>query len=370
MNIFNPKYIQRIKNISKKDLFIDLLLLLLPTLILLILVYGTIYTYGVSLLFFYFVLPMFYCVDQRLRYHINGIGKKKITYLDGYRDFFASNKGGYFGMTICLLSAIGLFLFFLGVMTLILPYVFACFPISIPAYERFIDMIKTTTFTRFDMLGFFLENGSTMVQPLTVYFGVSSFLPIFFIIFLSVDNNLSLHYISSIILPDLDKNISSSQSRSVAKSFTRAFSSYRMKENLKLNFIYYIIFTLIYGLSLWGASRITVSSIELVVPVFMLAPCFSILIGSFLNHFCTMNEYIVIEESQNELSDSIPLTIKTSIYQTYNSRGYIHGIESEKRGCFINLSEDVSYKEDSVFDEKPNAYMVDLSNEFNDKGGD
>lgn len=86
------KYQTRRKRALEKSVFKNMALLLPPSLLIAALLMVSLYTYGVSLLLTYFILPMFYTVERRLRFDLTHIGKKDFNYGDGYKAFFQSNK--------------------------------------------------------------------------------------------------------------------------------------------------------------------------------------------------------------------------------------------------------------------------------------
>ena len=364
----NHKYIQRIRRLFNIGLLKDLLLLLIPIFFMMILFFMTILTYGMSLLLIYFVLPMFYAIDKRVRYDLNGIGTRKITFLDGYKAFFQSNKGGIFGVTLTVLAALGLCLLFSVIVGISIPNIVSCFP---EAQSTFLDLMGKFSVghtPRLEMMEFVLENLYKLTRPLTVYVGVSFFIPIFYVIFFGVDENLVFHYISSILFPDLDLNVSSSQARSVAKSFSRGFTGYRLSETIKMNLPFYLLFGCMYGFALWGASYIQVYDTSSVPFVILIVPCGALMIGTYLNHFCLANAYVVVEENKDVLRDSMPLAMQTSVYQTFHAKEYVHGEESLARGCFIPSLDASSINVRLETDETPKGVVVDFSDGSTGKG--
>lgn len=345
----------------------DFLLLLLPVLLLVIIFYLTILTYGMSFLLVYFVLPMFYAIDKRTRYDVNGIGKRRVSFLDGYKSFFQSNKGGIFGVSVTILIALLLCFLCTILVGIAIPQIVSCFPDSLSTYHSLVEMLSNPRTTQIALMEFLLENLGQLVQPMTIYVGLVFFFPLFYIIFFGVDENLVHHYISSILFPDLDLNISSSQSRSVAKSFTRGFSRYRLAETMRLNWPFYLLFAGFYALSLWGTSHIQVTNSSYVALVILIVPSAALVYGTYLNHFCLINAYVVVEENQDKILEEMPLAVRTSIYQTFHAKEYIHGEESEMRGCFIK---NVGYHVDDKTEENsPKGVVIDFSKEVGkDKG--
>ncbi len=358
-NDLKSKYFQRIKKALNKRMFLDLLLMLLPIFLLVLIFFLTIITYGMSLLLVYFILPMFYALDQRVRSDLNGIGNPRESFLSGYKEFFQSNKGGIFGAFFTIIRALGIFLLCALIVGFFMPNIVNCFPDAKPVFNELVGKFTKANTPRLEMVEFMLENLFHLTRPLTIYFGVVTFLPLFYIIFFGVDENLTYHYLSGILLPDLDLNISSSQSRSVAKSFTKDFTGYRLQETIKVNFPLYLLFAMLYAVCLWGCSYISVYHTSNVSFVVLIAPASSLVFGSYINHFCLINEYAILEENKEVLLDSLPLAMKTSIYQTFHAKEYVHGKESEIRGCFIPEKNISSTKEKRT--ESPHGGVFDFS---------
>lgn len=325
---------------------------------------ASVFTYGVSILLTYFVLPMFYAADRRLRYAITGIGKEKFSYIAGYKAFFQSNKGGIFGVFLTVAAAIGILLVMLFALGIAIPGIVSCFPEAQDAFKEMLTLISDYSLMRKDMTKFLLERGYEMVRPFTVYIGLCMFLPLVFIIFFGVNENLSYHYISTIVFPDLDLNIPSSQSSSVARAFSRGFNAYRLKRSFFMNLPCYLLFATMYGFALWGVSHIRVDSSRDAIFTCLIVPAFALIIGSFLNYFCMMNNYCLIEADQDQLRESMPVAMRTSVYQTYSSKEYIHGEESKKRGCFIDVS---SYFTGDEKNDPPSIAVVDFSKDADDE---
>lgn len=367
----NSRLIQRIRNGLNPSLLWNLCLLFVPSIFLQLILFCMPYTYGLSILLLYFILPMFYSIDKRLRYEVNHIGKKKFSFLDGYRDFFLSNKGGIFGVIFSLVCAFGLFLLSIAILYFFMPNIISCFPLSQPYFREFSEKFSDIKVDQSLIMEFFMESGYHMAQPLIIIVGIALFLPLFFVIFIGVDENLSYHYISGVLFPDLDLNISSSQSRTVGKSFSRNYSPYRWKESLKLNFPIYLFFTLAYGFSLFGSTYIPVGKTNVMMFVIVLTPCASIILGTLLNHICMLNNYSIIEEDQEMLLLTMPAAMRTSVYQTFHAKEYIHGEESEKRGSFIKNVSSSLYEKEYVKEKKEkdsgNAVVVDFSSKKGDE---
>ncbi len=326
----------RQRRLVHKDLFLNLLLLLPPILLTLIIVATALYTFILSLALLYFVLPMYYTVEKRMRYSVTGIGKDNFTYADGYRAFFKSNMGGIFGIinilvTFLLLLIVLAFLFELAFVPLL-----RCFPQSYEAYLELGKLTSDPSFQLADQYQFMIDNGHAFTQPLTILVGVTAFLPLAYALFYAVPSNLDNHQIATIVLPDIDKNLSAAQARTLSRiQFARNFQGYRWKNSLRLNWPFLLSFTLLYGLSLYGCSMITTTNTYVMPVILLLCPSLSVLYGTFFVYFWVGNDYAVLEESQDVLLSSLPPQIRATVYQTYCNPSYIHGEESAARGCFV-----------------------------------
>lgn len=358
------KYIPYQKKVIRAHFLRNIGMLFLPSFLMCLILLSSVFTYGVSILLTYFVLPMFYAADCRLRHAITGIGKEKFSYIDGYKAFFQSNKGGIFGVFLTVAAAIGILLVMLFALGTAIPGIVSCFPESQDAFKEMLGLISDFSLMRKDMTRFLIERGYEMVRPFTIYIGLSMFLPMVFIIFFGVNENLSYHYISTVVFPDLDLNIPSSQSRSVARVFSRGFNAYRLKRSFFMNLPFYLVFAILYGFSLWGVSYIRVGNSRDAIFTSLIVPAFAIISGAILNYCCMMNNYCMIEADQAELRESMPVAMRTSVYQTYSSKEYIHGEESKKRGCFVDVS---SYFGNDAKNNPPSIAVVDFSKDADDE---
>lgn len=333
---FKDRYQARRKRALDKPVYKNMVLLLLPALLIAVLLMASLYTYGVSLLLTYFILPMFYTVDKRLRHNLTGIGKREFNYGDGYKAIFQSNKGGIFGVAISLVFALTSLLLLSGSVGMVIPHIVNNFLEAKPVFDRLLELYTDVNVNPVDLNTYILQNGYHLTRPLTIYVGLIAFIPIFITIFIFITNNLSNHYLCSIVLPDIDLNISAAQARSVARgSFGRGAYTFRLKEQFRLNWPLYVLFAMIYGMGLYGASFITTGSTYFMPLIMMIVPCSALIVAVYINYFCLMNNYVVIEENQEMILASIPAPMRTSIYQTYNSKEYIHGEESLARGGFV-----------------------------------
>lgn len=334
----NQKIKERQKRLFRKDLAMNLLLLVPPILLTLIIVLFALFTFILSLLLIYFVLPMFYTVERRMRQSVTGIGKTNFTYADGYRAFFKDNMGGIFGVINALLTTFLLII----VLAFVLQYAFQpltnCFPHGAESLSFLAEFLAEHNYNSFEILTNpdAIASLTYLTQPLTILVGVTAFLPMTYLLFYAIPMNLSNHQIATIVLPDIDKNLSAAQARTLSRiQFARGFQGYRLKNSIRLNWPYLLAFVLIYGLSLYGCSMIETTETMVMPIILLLSPTISLFFGFFLQYFWIGNDYCIIEESQDVLLESINPQIKFTIYQTYRNPNYIHGEESSARGCFV-----------------------------------
>lgn len=330
---FEERFDKRRKRARKKELLNVFLRLLLPSFLACILLYLSVYTMGLSLIFVYFVLPMFYTVEKRIRCLVSGIGNIKFSYGDGYRAFFQGNRGGIFGVIFSVIGSfvLGLFRYLLRY-TAMVPLLEA-FPASKVAYQAIQEAI--TKGDPQNLTRVVSQNLSGLCQPLSILAAIIFYLPIFYFFF-SVDSSLSNHYLACVVLPDIDSNISAGQAKNLSRgSFGSFTAGFRTKKYFSKNWPFFVLYTILYGLTTFGISNIQTGISNLVPLIRMAPPLIGFFLYCFLNVFILINAYSVIEESQDLVLNSLPPTRKVSIYQTYCNPDYIHGEESARRGCFI-----------------------------------
>lgn len=336
-NELNQKIKTRTKRILNKGMLTNLLLLIPPVILEGFIIITAVTTYFLSIALTYFVLPMFYTVEKRIRNNISGIGDQKFSYLDGYKAFFTTSQGGIFGVITSFFMAVVIALLFYLALSFTFPFLCNTFPEATTVYKTIEEMSSSSGTTTYNELyTYVIENGYALTRPLTVLIGTILFVPLFSLIFLSVNSHLVDHYLISIVLPDIDLNISASQGRAIAKtSLRRSINGEYYSFNIKYNWPYYLAFTLIYAISLYLFTFITTTNTMLVPFIVLGAPSIAFVVGYILNYFVLSNSYAIIEEISPLLLDRLPLPMKTSIYQTYCNPNYIHGQESAFRGCFV-----------------------------------
>ena len=94
-----------------KNLFTNILFLLLPAFLMMCVFLVSFYSFVISFFAIYFILPMFYTAERKIYYSLTGIGKPDFSYKDGYAAFFTERKGGIFGVISSLLLSFPYLLF-------------------------------------------------------------------------------------------------------------------------------------------------------------------------------------------------------------------------------------------------------------------
>lgn len=328
---------ERRKKIYTLNILVDLLLLIPPVIIEGGLLLLSMNSFLLSLFLTYFVLPMFYTVERRISSRISGIGPSNFSYADGYKAFFQQRAGGIFGIILSGIGSLALALLFYVILSSFFPSLCSAFDGAREVYDTLYNAL--TSAGRMDSQEFTMylqENAHLLSQPLTILIGCVFFMPSFYFFFYRIDSNLCDHYLATIVLPDIDLNISASESRGLSHiSFRSSLHNKRVNYALRQNWPYYLGYTILYALNLFLFSNIKASNSISMCFLMMATPSLSILYGVILNYFCLANEYATLEVIANDLLTSLPEAMKNSIYQTYINTNYIHGIESEIRGCFI-----------------------------------
>ena len=78
----------RRKKGCRKEHWMTLLYFLPPAICLMGVILVASYSMFLSFALLFFILPMLYTVEKRIRISISGIGSMKFSYKDGYRGFF------------------------------------------------------------------------------------------------------------------------------------------------------------------------------------------------------------------------------------------------------------------------------------------
>ena len=335
-NEFRVSVRERINRGLNKDCLINILMLIVPTLLLMAIAMLSLYSFILSLFAIYFVLPMFYTTERRIRFSLTGIGKRDFSFADGYKAFFQERKGGIFGVIISLCLAFGLFLVSYLIIMNFFPNICNCFGSSMDVYSEFIKLYQDPYSKTNDVVNFLKENLYALNQPLTISLGLCLFLPIFSILFFYVPENLSNHYLATIVLPDIDKNISASQARTLSKNgFGRPIFWKRQGYRFKYSWYLMLGFVALYGASLYLCSTIQVTNSLLVPLIILITPTCSLFYGLICSYFVVLHDYAVVEELSKTLLSLLPEAMKISIYQAFTNPHYVHGDESSARGSFI-----------------------------------
>ena len=189
----DANYTQRLKERKKralgKNLFFNLLLLIPPLLCLAIIILTALVTFSLSLFLIYFILPMFYTVDKRLRYNISGIGKPDFSYADGYKDFFTASKGGIFGVIMTIFSAVAFILLFYLIFSATLEPLINCFPDASTVWKDAVALMNQEQID--EAVNLLQDNIVFLVPPITIFCGIIGFIPSLYVIFYAINNNLN-----------------------------------------------------------------------------------------------------------------------------------------------------------------------------------
>ncbi len=321
--------------VSPKRVMSNLLLLLLPAFAACLLFAAALGTYCLSLLLLYFILPMFYTVEKRIRYDITGIGKPDFSYADGYRGFFKKNMGGIFGAIISILYSVFLVLAFYLIFQYTLQPLCNCFPKASEVYNEFLALYYGAE-TGDAAYTYLMTNIGALTAPFEIMVSLIMFIPSGLLVFYFFNNNSEHHFLSTIVLPDIDQNVSASSARSLSKSsFGRPIRGHRARESFYHNWPYYLAYVVIYGLLTYLFTFFEINYTYPMLMYVMAAPCISMFFGMILNYFCVVNEYSVIEESKDIILNRMDVYTKVGVYQTYCNPTYQHGEESAARGSFV-----------------------------------
>lgn len=312
-----------------------LLLLLLPSLMAtMCLVFALLSSFG-TILLLYFTLPMFYTVYYRLKYDVTGIGDPNFSYKDAYNQFFKGPMSGVFGVISAVIFAFGIGLLFYYVFSFLFGPLASAFNVYEP-YEKYLQVIQTQGVTQGEIFDAISLYGPALSAPLIVIFGLVLYLPLMFGIFFSIDGNILNYHLSTIILPDIEKNMPAGRARAFANgTYGKPYMKYRIVNSLKKNWPYLLTFTAIYGLLVYAITFVKTDNIWLVPILTFTAPGLSLIVGFYLNYFCLMNDIITMEESQDYIREAMPKEFRYSLYQTYIHPNYVHGEESAIRGSFF-----------------------------------
>jgi hypothetical protein len=334
------------KKFPPKDTLFDLLLLLLPAIVEIALLAGSVlasyktYTLSFLLLFFsYFVLPMFYIVEKRIRNKVFQATNGGLTYKDGYKAFFTSAQGGIFGIfssffysfLIAVATSVFLSLFFQQMCT---PFAGAS-----DAYKTLLATFNNQAASLTELYQVIGDNLSSLSQPLTVFFSASLFLPTFFFLFVFIDQGLSNHYLAHTVLPDIDLNLSASQARALGRgSLRRPLEPELLLHVLKKNWPYYLSYTVLYALLsfLFVNLNKNMDNPYLLSLLCIMPALLSFLLGLFLNYFALRNCYLSLDELSPLLLSRLPRPLLSTIHVTFSSEPYLHGAETLLHGPFVS----------------------------------
>lgn len=360
---------------SSKKTFINICYLILPALLIFILVCLSIYSFLLSLIFTYFVLPMIYAVDKRIRANVSNIGDKNTTYKKGYDDFFGMMAGGVYGIIIGLIYFVLLFFVFYFVFYSALPSLMSINNDSKETYDMIIKLIDESNDISGSINSVF-NSVYKLYKPLVIFLALVEFVPITFFFFFYLTRNLSNHHMMSIILPDADKNLSASYQESICQyTFVKYYRSERIKLNLYYNWPYILVHTFLYGIMTYLFYLIDCHDVYSCIFFLSLFTGLISFIDILLDYFVVQNNYYIVEIISTRLLSRLPYSIQEMIRSTFSSPSYIHGEESSLRGSFVpsknyyeNRTEQIN-KETHVdvnSSEDIASSVIDLSNEVKD----
>ena len=359
LNDILTKVKKRKKALDSNSHLMNILMLILPSFLVAI-IFGVVaglalYSrfFSISLLsFVVLVLPMFYTVEKRLRASIYGAGKKDFNFIEGYKTFFSNRQSGIFGVFTSLTTSIMIAAVFYLMF-------FRFFSVFCSPFAGASDALETIANLETNNFEAIQANLVYLIKPGIVIASTIFFLPLLYLIFYSLNSNLSDHYLATVVLPDIDLNLSAAQARSLSKvSFKRYLNGTLFKLRFKMNYPIYIIFVALYVGSTFlfiSFDYSTNTNIFFSCLCIVLVPLTALIYGLVLNYECLINEYILADELSPSLHEILPKAIKESVKATYRNPGYIHGDESLLKGSFF-------VEDNYVFDSnKDNTFNKDAS---------
>ncbi len=359
-----------------KNLFTNILFLLLPAFMMMCVFLVSFYSFVISFFAIYLILPMFYTAERKIYYSLTGIGKPDFSYKDGYAAFFKERKGGIFGVISSLLLSFSLFLLSYFIFMNVFPSLCGAYPESMEVFKKISQMYQDPYQNGNEMFIYLKTNLYALSRPLSIMLSICLFLPIFVAIFFSVPTNLSHHYLATIVLPDIDKNLSASQARSLSKnSFGRPINMDRIQYNFIYNWPYMLAFILLYGGSSYLTSLIETTNSSLVPLIVVITPTVSLFYGFILQYFCIFNNYAIVETLAPSLHHTLPNPMKAYIAQAFKNPNYIHGEETSVRGPFIldvkryeeyNVNENKEAERRDPDEKSVSGFVVDFSEKKED----
>lgn len=361
---------------SSKRTLINICYLILPALLIFMLVCLSMYSFLLSLIFTYFVLPMIYSVDKRIRANVSNIGNKDASYKKGYDDFFGMMAGGVYGIIIGLIYFVLLFFVFYFIFYSTLPSLMSIDSTSKETYDMIVKLIDQTNDVGSVMNSVF-DSVYKLYKPLVIFLSLIEFVPITFFFFFYLTRNLSNHHMMSIILPDADKNLSASYQESICQyTFVKYYRNDRIKLNLYYNWPYLLVHTFLYGIMTYLFYLIDCHDIYSCIFFLSLFTGLISFIDILLDYFVVQNNYYIVEIISTRLISRLPYSIQEMIRTTFSSPSYIHGEESALRGSFVpsknyyeNRTDEINKEANidvSGKDETISSSVIDLSREVKD----
>lgn len=353
---------KRLFALDKKYLFITLLMFLLPSFLMSLIFLLTTISMFISLVAIYFILPMFYACDLRIRYLLTKEGKSNITYADGYRAFFKGNENGVYGALSSFFYALTLTLLLYLILSLLFEPLCNCFEVSKVALSNLNGLLNGQVDFN-DIYEFIVNNFAAFTQPLSIIVSLILFLPLLFVFTFLIPNNLSNHLVATLIMPDIDLNMMASQSRRVAQmSMARSLSNAKYKLYFKFNWIYLLFFAALYGISTFLVSLIKTNNLYASLFIIIMTPSILSFFACYFSLFITLNNYAYLIEMKPDIKANLPTEIKVAFDQAYSNPRYKKSHKQDSSPIYDNRSENGDFVDADDFINNPTSEENDVSN--------
>lgn len=324
----------RIKD--KRDIkydLINLVYLILPALLIAVIVSLSLYSFFFSILLIYFVLPMHYAVDLRLRSSISSIGNRRSSYKKGYDEFFGERAGGTYGLIVGVSQFILLTLVFSFIFSAALKPLCSMNNESKTAYFL---LFEDTSDNSSNWIKLTFENIQYLYKPFVIYLSLVLFFPMTFLFMYHVNHNLSKHHMMSIVFPDADKNMPVSYQESLCEyTLCRYYRKDEFLLSLRFNWPYYLAHTAIYILLAYVFTLFKPNNGYVTIYLLSTLLALTSFIDIILNYFIMKNKYLIVEAISTVLEKRLPIEVKMSFAKIFQAPGYKHGEESALRGSFF-----------------------------------
>lgn len=331
-------YLNEAKKIRKqvylKRDYIDLIYLLLPAFLFFLICSTMIHSFLISLTMVYFVLPMHYSIVLHQRRKIIN-RDDHFTYKRGYDEFFGGRSGGVYGVIISFIYTFLLIVVFSFICSFLFKYLVRIYPSSVDNFNSISSFFKDRDgVSLMSLLG---KNLPGLYKPSIILISLIMYVPFVFLFLIYIPKNLTDHNMMSIILPDIDKNLSSSY---IESSYRYAFSSYIRKEKfiltLKINYHIYLISALVYFLISYLFTLIDAYNIHLFLLYIAVYIGTITFVFIYLAYFINRNNFCVDEKLSSLLKRRLNSEHKMLIKKTYYSETYVKSEESKFRGPFLS----------------------------------